>query len=89
MEVMGIDNTLETIDDLKNVLVSGVELAKNAKNPLKAVTALAKIIDDGIDLASEATATLPELCDLDEAEASQLGAASYKVIIALIAALKA
>lgn len=86
----GIENTLETIEDLEHVVVHGVEAFKaGVTSPVTALTALTKMITDGIDLAAEAELVLPELCDLDQEEAGKVGEASYVLVKNVLAAFKA
>ena len=90
---LGISNALKAIADLQAIAVDGVKLVKafgrgamGLGAVLAAVFELAAAVKD---LVADAPAALPELKDLDTAEAGQAGAAAYDCVKAVIAALAA
>lgn len=85
---VGIENTLETIQDLENVVVDGIRFAK-ASIGLGKITAAVKVVQDVTDLLAEAPLVLPELKDLDGEESGKIGAASYTLVKTVLAALVA
>ena len=88
----GIVETLETIGDFKNLAVDGIALAKAAmRGPLGwgvVFAGVLKVVADVKELSDLASA-LPELADIDAAEAGQIGSAAYGAVKAIIGALAA
>lgn len=84
-----VTSTLKTIADLQVLAVDGVDLVKNlATSPLGGLFKLFGIASDIKALLVDAPAALPELKDLDAAEASQVGAAAFALVVAVAAAVK-
>mgnify|MGYP001591939965 CR=1 FL=1 len=90
----GVVKAIECISDLKDLAVDGIALAKAAtRGALGWGAVFAGVVKVGADikeLAADAPSALPELADgISEAEAAQLGAASYVCVKAIVAALAA
>lgn len=93
MEKLGVAKTLEVISDLTELAVDGIGLAKAASRGALGLPALfagvVKVASDVKELVSDAPLALPELKDVDQAEAGQLATASYGMVLRVLAAIKA
>ncbi len=87
--MIGIEKTLKTIGDLKNLAVDGIKIAKSGPFGLGILTGLLKIAGDIKDVVADAPGALPELKDLDGNESSQIGAAAYDLVSSVVGALVA
>lgn len=81
---IGIEHTLESIDDLERAVIDIIEIAKAKGNPVTIVSSVFKLIQDVSDLGAEAQDCFPELKDVDQEEAAKLAARSYALIRAVI-----
>lgn len=90
---LGIVKTLEVISDLKALAVDGIGLAKSAtRGPIgwpALLAAVVKVAGDVKDLVADAPEALPELKEVDPAEAGQLATAAYGLVKDVMAALVA
>lgn len=92
---LGIDKTLEVFSDLTVLAVSGVEIAKTFKGgvgvgsilgSIGKLVALGKSVEE---LIKDLPAAMPELLELDAAESSRIGQASYELVRKIMDAVKA
>lgn len=86
----GIEKTLETFDDLGALSVDLISIFKAGGFKFSMLPKILDIAQKVGELVKDAPAALPELTDLDAAEAAQVGGAAFslvkKVIVALAAA---
>ncbi len=90
----GIQKSLECVDDVQVIAVNAVKAVKalNAGgfgSYMQILTHLFAAAQGANELLSDGKAALPEAADYDAAEVGQLGARSYVLVQAVLAALKA
>ena len=78
-EEMGIDKTLEVIEDITHLLISAIKLYKNGVG-LHTFSQMWGIIDSIKELVLDLPPAMPELMDLDKDECSKLGAATHRML---------
>ena len=78
---MSVKNSIKLLDDIAALVVGAVQIAKSG-HYWKA----AALISQLMEILPEAKAALPELQDLDTAEAVELGKAAYVAIGKIVAA---
>ncbi len=89
---LGIDKTLESIDDIEVIAVQAVKAVK-ALNAggfgayMKVLGHLFTAAQGVSELMNDGPAALPELKDLDATEVGKLGARSYALVTTVMAAL--
>ena len=84
----GVLKTLEVIEDLKGISVSLVLIVKGVKSPWKIVDDCIRLAKSGTELYKDAPEALPELKELDNAEAALIGGAFYGLVKAVIEEIK-
>lgn len=84
---MDVTKTLETFDDLGNIAVDGITLVKKGIS-FASFGAIIDLLGQVKELVADAPMALPELMDLDAAEAAQVGQAAYVVVSKIMVALK-
>jgi hypothetical protein len=85
---MGIDKTLEVFESLGSLAATGLQIAKGGIG----IGSIGKILDvmkDINELVKDIPAALPELQDIDGAEAARIGQAAYGLVKKILAAAKA
>ncbi len=92
--MIGIAKTLETVADLKAMTVDAIRLAKAAqKGGVLSWPAIfngvLKVGGDVKELVGDAPLALPELKDVDAAEAGQIATAAYDLVKTIVAELAA
>lgn len=85
---LGIDKTLSVVSELTTLAVDAIGLVK-AGGGLGTILKVLKIAGDVKDLLADVPEALPELKDIDQAEAGKLATASYGLVVAVITAMKA
>lgn len=81
-----VAKTLETIDDVGELVVDVIAIVRRGVG-LGSVARLLEVVSDLTELADDAPKALPELVDLDAAEAGQIAAASYALIKKILASV--
>lgn len=89
-----ITQTLKTLSDLQTVIVDGVKMAKDAAaggfgSWAKLFTDVMGVASDVRSVVTDAPGALPELKDVDAAEAGQIATAAYDLVKAVVAAVVA
>ncbi len=91
--MVGITATLKLVADVKETLLDGVKVYKKANGGPFAwfalVGVIAELATDMKTIMTDAPPALPELGDIDSAEAGQLMAATYDCFKAVVAEFKA
>jgi hypothetical protein len=85
---VGITKTLEVISVVQDLAVRAVAVFKEPSF-FKFLSAAPALFSDVSTLSSDAAMVLPELQDIDAGEVGQLGSAAYKLVVAVVAAIKA
>jgi hypothetical protein len=90
----GIVKSLESIDDIQEIAVSAVKAVKVLQGGgfgqyMKVLMLMFAAAQSAGELVHDGPEALPELKDLDAAEAGQLSARAYELVVAVLAALKA
>lgn len=85
---LGIQHSLEVVQDLGRLATTGIELAKHGVG-LRSLRKLWDMAEDAKELFDDARAALPELKDLDPEEAGQLARECYLVVRKVIDAVAA
>lgn len=83
----GIQETLETIQALKELVVDAIDVSKGGIT-FSDLAKLFEIIGDLKDLADSAPKALPELKDLDAGEIGQISAAAYQALREIVLRIK-
>jgi hypothetical protein len=94
--MLGVDKSIEVIDDLAVLAIEGIAIAKDIKkdgwgyvNLLSNLGHMGKCVKAIQELVADAPAVLPELKDLDAAECARLGAAGYALVSKVIDEIRA
>lgn len=85
---IGIDKTLETLEDVGELVVDVLELAKRGVG-LGSLARLLEILRDVQAVGTDAPAALPELTDIDPVEAGRLATAAYVQVKRIVLAIAA
>lgn len=85
----GIEKTVATIGELGSIAVDIVSIVKDGGIKFSSLPKLLDIITQANALMKDAPASLPELTDLDAAEAAQVGAAAFMLVKKVMGALVA
>lgn len=88
MTTTGIDKTLETLDDVGELVADAVTLVKRGVG-LGSLPRLLEILRDVQALAEDAPAALPELKDVDAVEAGRIATSAYTQVKKIVAAIAA
>lgn len=83
----GIDNLLESLDDLERAILGSLKLARGGLG-LGSIPALLEAVRDLIDLAADLHKALPEVSDIDAAESGILSQRCYLLVKRIIAGVK-
>lgn len=86
--VVGIASTKKVLIELSELAVDAITLVKHG-SIFSALPKLAEIFADAKALVADAPHALPELEDLDQAEAAALAAAAYQAVHAILQAIQA
>ncbi len=85
---VGIDKTLETLDDVGELVADAITLVKRCIG-LGSLPRLLEILRDVQELAQDAPSALPELTDVDPVEAGKIATAAYIQVKKIVAAIAA
>lgn len=88
MTQLGIEHSKKVLADISELATDVVQIVKHY-SLFAAIGKFSEIKKDTLDLMSEASKSLPELKDLDKAEASQLAAACYDLLRSIVTAIAA
>lgn len=91
---MDVKKSLECMDDIELIGVQAVKAVKALQagglgSYMKVLGHLFTAAQGASELMADGPQALPELKDLDATEVGQLGARSYKLVMAMLAALAA
>lgn len=86
MATLGVTRTLEVLQDVGNLVVVAIEVAKSG--PLGIASHLVELVSNAVELVKDLPGALPELVDLDASEVGQLGTAAYGLFQRAVAALR-
>lgn len=76
---LGIENILESIDDLESAVLNGIAVAKGEGSIFNRAARLFDLGKDMVDLVKDLKDCLPEACDIDSAEAGELMTRVYEL----------
>lgn len=85
----GIDKTIETFSDLGKLSSDLIAIVKAGGFKLSVLPSILDLAKQVGELVADAPSAIPELKDLDAAEAAQVGAAAFELVKSLISALSA
>lgn len=83
----GIEKTVATFDELGNLAFDMISIVKAGGFKLTSLPKLLDMLTQANALVKDAPAALPELQDLDSAEAAQVGAAAFVLVKKVLGAL--
>ena len=86
---VGIQKSLETLEDIGNLSVAAIAIVKAGGFRLSVLPKVLDAIYQVGELIKDAPAALPELSDIDALESAQLGAASFALVKKVVVALNA
>lgn len=86
--MVGIDKTLATVSDVRELLMDGVALVKAGNLGLGSAQKAIEIAQDLYKLAMDAQGAMPELKDLDVVESARLTAAVYSAVRDVMVAMR-
>lgn len=75
--MMGVEKTKEVFADLQAIVVDAIKISKSGMNVFSSMSNIVALMGDIKKLAVDAPQALPELMDLDQDEAAQVGQAAY------------
>jgi hypothetical protein len=86
MALVGIAHTKQVLGDIQTISVELVKIFKGGIG-FRSIPALLGLLDEVRRIATEAPKALPELKDIDAAEAGEISTQAYILVKALVDAL--
>lgn len=87
--VVGIQHTKKILSDLGDVALAAVGIVKAHGSIIGSISKLYEVLKNVKDIIAEAPQALPELKDIDSAEAGEIASLTYGLVRSLVVAIAA